>query len=119
MSGRTLAFGPGWSAQTAPPGAQGRSLIAGHRDTHSRFLKQLVVGDRLLLQSPGGGVTAYLVVETAVVNRQAGWLMAQDDRHELLLLTCYPFDALQAGGELRYLVRAQAEGAFPDGGKSG
>jgi len=119
VSGRTLAFGPGWSQQTALPGTTGRSLIAGHRDTHFRFLKSLVIGDRLLLQTPGGGEVAYRVVETAVVKQQASWLMAPDDHPELLLVTCYPFDALQPGGELRYLVRAQAEGVFPESGKSG
>ena len=119
VSGRTLAFGPGWSQQTALPGGEGRTLIAGHRDTHFRFLQSLVTGDRLQLQTAEGREIVYRVVETAVVNQQAGWLMSPGDQRELLLVTCYPFDALQPGGDLRYLVRAEAEGVFPGGGKSG
>lgn len=106
VSGRTLAFGPGWATQTAPPGAAGRTLIAGHRDTHFHFLARLVVGDRLLLQGARGREVAYRVVETAVVNEAAAWLMAPADGDELLLTTCYPFDALVPGGDQRYLVRA-------------
>ncbi|MEJ2619576.1 MAG: hypothetical protein P8163_04805 [Candidatus Thiodiazotropha sp.] len=30
-SGSTLAFGPGWAEQSAPPGAAGRSFLSAHR----------------------------------------------------------------------------------------
>jgi len=109
VSGRTLAFGPGWAPQTAPPGGPGRTLIAGHRDTHFRFLADLVRGDLLTLQNAQRHTVRYRVVETAVVNQRAGWLMAPDDERELLLVTCYPFDALLPGGDQRYVVRALAE----------
>jgi sortase A len=109
VSGRTLAFGPGWAQQTAPPGAPGRTLIAGHRDTHFRFLDRLVRGDLLILQDPARQQVRYRVVETAVVDERAMWLMEPGDERELLLVTCYPFDALLPGGDQRYLVRALAE----------
>jgi sortase A len=109
VSGRTLAFGPGWAQQTAVPGEKGRSLIAGHRDTHFRFLRRLVSGDLLILQDAAREEVRYRVIETAVVDKRAGWLMQTADSRELLLVTCYPFDAVMPGGDQRYLVRARAE----------
>jgi len=106
VSGRTLAFGPGWAEGTAKPGAPGRTLLAGHRDTHFRFLAELVDGDWLLLQTPQGDTRRYRVVEQSVVEADRGGLMQTGDESELLLLTCYPFDSPVPGGSQRYLVRA-------------
>lgn len=119
VSGRTLAFGPGWAEQTALPGKDGRVMIAGHRDTHFRFLKDLVSGDQLLVQNADGDEVSYWVTEVAVVNETAGWLMGPSTVSELVLVTCYPFDSMIPGGDLRYVVRAQAEPLFPQGEKSG
>ncbi len=113
VSGRTLAFGPGWSQQTARPGGQGRSLIAGHRDTHFRFLQHLVVGDRLIVERSNGQKVHYRVSETAVVHERDAWLMGKTTEQELLLVTCYPFDSIVPGGELRYVVKAEVESALP------
>ncbi|WP_369159532.1 class GN sortase [Candidatus Thiodiazotropha sp. LNASS1] len=109
VSGRTLAFGPGWAMQTARPGNAGASLIAGHRDTHFHFLKELRHGDRLVVDTPGTGKVIYRVAATAIVHQQEKWLMSNQGGHGLLLVTCYPFDGLLPGGESRYLVWAEAE----------
>ena len=109
VSGRTLAFGPGWAMQTALPGSTGASLIAGHRDTHFHFLKALRQGDRLLLDTPGSARVIYRVTATAIVNQRRSRLVADQGGRELVLVTCYPFEALQPGGELRYVVWAEAE----------
>ncbi|MEJ2454504.1 MAG: class GN sortase [Candidatus Thiodiazotropha sp.] len=106
VSGRTLAFGPGWAEQSAAPGAPGRSLLAGHRDTHFSFLADLVKGDRLSLQAADGETRRYRVVALSVVEDDASWLMSPWGEDELLLLTCYPFDSPVPGGSQRYLVRA-------------
>jgi sortase A len=106
VSGRTLAFGPGWAEQSAQPGLSGRTLFAGHRDTHFRFLADLKPGDLLRLQSQQAGSRLYRVAEMGVVDEEAGWLMGPDGRDELMLVTCYPFDSPIPGGKERYLVRA-------------
>ena len=49
-SGRTLAFGPGHYAGTVSPGKKGRAVIAGHRDTHFLFLKNVHVGQAIAFQ---------------------------------------------------------------------
>jgi sortase A len=107
VSGRTLAFGPGWAEQSAAPGEPGRTLLAGHRDTHFRFLADLVDGDRLLLQTARGETQRYRVVIEGVIEADAGWLMSSEGDDQLLLVTCYPFDSPIPGGSQRYLVRAE------------
>lgn len=49
------------------------------------------------------------VRERAVVDARTAVLAGADDARELVLVTCYPFDALRPGGPLRYLVLAEAE----------
>ena len=119
VSGRTLAFGPGWSQQTTLPGGPGRALIAGHRDTHFRFVQHLATGDQLIVERSDGEKVYYRVSETAVVHEDAAWLMGETSEQALLLVTCYPFDAIIPGGELRYVVKAEAETAFPQRAETG
>jgi sortase A len=104
-SGRTLAFGPGHLSGTALPGRSGNSVISGHRDTHFRFLRDLLPGDRIELTPASGARLMYAVVTTEVRHQDDLWLL--DQGHNLLtLITCYPFDALLPGGAERFVVRA-------------
>lgn len=105
-SGATLAFGPGLSFAGAKPGQSGTIVISGHRDTHFRFLRQLAQGDLIVLQTRYAEVD-YVVRDTQVVDRE-NYHPVPDTAGGLLLVTCYPFDAVQAGGPLRYLVHADA-----------
>lgn len=104
-AGRSLAFGPGWAEASAAPGQAGPSVISGHRDTHFAFLQALAPGDAIELESPRG-TRRYVVaaLRVADVRREA---LALDGRDALWLVTCWPFDALSAGGPLRYVVRAE------------
>lgn len=108
-SGRTLAFGPAHLGGTAPPGAPGHSVLSGHRDTHFRFLRDLIPGTELRLQAADGGWSHYRVTGSAVVDAGEARLAPSDGRRVLTLVTCYPFDAVEPGGPLRYLVFAEAE----------
>jgi sortase A len=105
-SGRTLAFGPGHVDGTARPGEAGNVVVAGHRDTHFHALRDLVPGDELVLEAPGGALRRYAVRSTQIVRYDDARALAPgDDR--LTLVTCWPFDALRPGGPLRYVVVAQ------------
>jgi sortase A len=95
--------------QTALPGSAGASLIAGHRDTHFLFLKELRQGDRLFLYAPDDTRVMYRVTATEIVDQQQNRLISDAQGAELVLMTCYPFEALLPGGELRYVVWAEAE----------
>ena len=105
-SGNVLAFGPGLALASARPGAAGTAVIAGHRDTHFSFLEELVDGDFLQLQLPDGSVRRYQVRGGRVVDAAQETISMQGIEEALLLVTCYPFDALWAGGSLRYTVDA-------------
>lgn len=101
-SGRSLAFGPGWAESSALPGATGTVVISGHRDTHFRWLQDLRDGDVLELQSRDGP-RRYEVAATRVADARHERIVATD-RDQLLLVTCWPFDATAPRGPLRYLV---------------
>ena len=108
-NGRNLAFGPTHLAGTAAPGEAGNSILTGHRDTHFTFLRELTPGQEIQVQRPDGGWRGYRVVETAVIDARHARLAAGDGRPSLTLVTCYPFEAIEPGGPLRYLVYAEAE----------
>lgn len=103
VSGRTLAFAPGHGGPL--PGTPGTAIISGHRDTHFRFLESVTAGEEIVVETPGRPAVRFRVVETAVVDSRAAVIRAADGP-ALALLTCYPFDALRAGGPLRWVVTA-------------
>jgi len=104
-AGRTLAFGPGWAESTARPGTHGTPVISGHRDTHFAFLRTLAIGDEITLQGTQSTAT-YRITETRIADATKETLHAGND-DALLLVTCWPFDAVVPGGPLRYVVRAE------------
>ena len=103
-SGRTLAFGPGHLSASALPGQRGNSVIAGHRDTHFRFLQDLAIGEALQVETSDGREHTYKVVDLDVIDSRRGSLILDIDASVLSLVTCYPFDATVAGGPMRYVV---------------
>ena len=106
-SGRTLAFGPGHLGASALPGEVGNAIIAGHRDTHFAFLRDLAPGELIGVETIGGQGHLYEVVSVDVVDSRTGSLVLDTRLSMLSLVTCYPFDALEAGGPLRYVVTAR------------
>ena len=105
-SGRTLAFGPGLAPDSARPGAAGTTIISGHRDTHFRFLERVRPGDELVLEVPGRPPAYFRVHDTEVVDARTAVIDRAPGAAGLVLLTCYPFNALRPGGSLRYVVSA-------------
>ncbi|MCG8506845.1 MAG: class GN sortase [Sphingomonadales bacterium] len=107
VSGEAMAFGPGLHPDFAAPGHPGTTLIAAHRDTHFRFLEDLAPGDELVLETADGRDHRYAVAALQVLSTPEATLPAGDGGARLVLVTCYPFDAMIAGGPLRYLVFAE------------
>lgn len=103
-SGSSLAFGPGHLFGSPLPGQQGNTVIAGHRDTHFRFLKEIRHGELINLQTLTGDTIQYEVIETKIVNEKEIEYLVSTSVNKLTLITCYPFDAIRPGGPLRYLV---------------
>lgn len=105
-SGESLAFGPGL---LAGKGDRGPVVIAGHRDTHFRGLANLEPGQELRLQGEQGRWRRYRVDGSRVVDSRSTLIDTEQlPEGALLLITCYPFDGIDAGGPLRYVVRASA-----------
>ena len=110
-TGNALAFGPGHSSASASLGSAGLAVIGGHRDTHFAFLRALPSGARLQLQLPDGTWRVYRVESIEVVDASTHDLPRLTGAERLLLVTCYPFDALRANGPLRYVVGAVPQGS--------
>lgn len=105
-SGSSLAFGPGHLFGTAYPGEQGNSVIAGHRDTHFRFLQQLTDGDILQLETEDGTNRQYQVIQTRVIHESEVQYLQETPDNRLTLITCFPFNSPTPGGPLRFVVIA-------------
>ncbi len=118
-SGRTLAFGPGLVPTSAPPGQMGATILSAHRDTHFRFLEQLKLGDEILVevlaQAPRTRFYRYRVTGIDVVDARMTRILAGPGHPSLLLVTCYPFDAIVPGGPLRYVVTAEGMAGWERG----
>lgn len=106
-SGRNLAFAPALVDGSALPGTHGVTVIAGHRDTHFRALADLAIGDVLTLERPDGHVLDYEVTALDVVDSSRAELRIDADESIVVLVTCWPFDAVTVGGSWRYVVTAR------------
>ena len=111
-SGQALAFGPGHVERTPDAGERGVAVYSAHRDTHFAFLKHVVVGDEIDVTRSDGKQFHYRVDATSVVRFDASGIDPLADGHQLVLSTCWPFDALTQGPE-RYLVHAAMIGDAP------
>jgi sortase A len=105
-SGQALAFGPGHVDHSAEPGRQGTAVYAAHRDTHFAFLKNVVVGDDIRITRRDGKTFHYRVTGTSVVLSDRSGIDTNASGKNLVLATCWPFDAV-ASGPMRYLVKAE------------
>ena len=110
-SGEAMAFGPGHMINTPPIGTRGTAVVAAHRDTQFRYLREIKDGDRIVVETADGQRSAFRVVETRVVRAEASGLDPDDSGPtgaRLALVTCYPFDAVLRG-PWRYVVLADRE----------
>ncbi len=108
-NGRAIAFGPGHVFGTPLPGETGNSVIGAHRDTHFAFLRDVKPGEEIVVEKSVGGTRRYRVAGAEIVDKSETRVLAQRlGESRLTLITCYPFDALRAGGPLRYVVTAKA-----------
>jgi sortase A len=104
-SGQALAFGPGHVERTADAGERGVAVYAAHRDTHFRFLKDVAVGDEIDVTRRDGKIFRYRADSSAIVRFDQSGIDPFTAGHELVLTTCWPFDAI-AHGPMRYVLHA-------------
>jgi sortase A len=111
-SGQALAFGPGHVESTADAGERGVAVYSAHRDTHFRFLKDVRVGDEIDVTRRDGKVFRYRADSHSVVRYDQFGIDPLGSDYELVLSTCWPFDAV-TGGPDRYLLHATLIGPQP------
>lgn len=104
-SGQALAFGPGHIHRTADAGERGVAVYAAHRDTHFRFLRHVAIGDVIEITRSDGRRFRYRADNSAVVRFDASGIDPEAQDFELVLATCWPFDAVTSGPE-RYVLHA-------------
>jgi sortase A len=104
-SGQALAFGPGHVELTPDAGERGVAVYSAHRDTHFRFLKNVAIGDEIDVTRSDGRTFRYRADGTSVLRFDASGIDPLSRNYELVLSTCWPFDALTSGPD-RYLLHA-------------
>ena len=101
---QTLRRGPGHLEHTALPGESGNVVIAGHRDSYFRPLRNVQTGDDIFLDTPYGRLH-YRVTSIRVVNPHDVSVLEPTDSATLTLITCYPFWVFGNAPD-RFIVRA-------------
>lgn len=103
----TLAFSAGAIAPFNQPSVTKPFVVAGHRDSHFSFLKDVAMNDVISLTDAQGQVQLYQVESIDIVDATAGqWPLLADDT-SLVLITCYPFTALGSNADERYIITAK------------
>jgi len=101
----TLNRAVGHIEDTALPGANGNSGIAGHRDGFFRPLKDIVVGDAIELETVQRHKEIYRVERTWIVDPEDVSVIDPTPARSLTLVTCYPFYFIGSAPK-RFIVRA-------------
>ncbi len=105
-SGQALAFGPGHVERTPDAGERGVAVYAAHRDTHFRFLQRCRDRRRDRCHAKRRqDVPLSGRCHLGRALRRVGHRSPDATDIELVLSTCWPFDALTPGPD-RYLLHA-------------
>ena len=99
-----LDRGVGHVDGSALPGQPGNVVLAAHRDTFFRSLRNIHTGDTVDVTTPYG-VRTYTVDSTTVVDPTQTSVMAPTPTPTLTLITCYPFYFVGHAPK-RFIVRA-------------
>ena len=100
----SLSIAAGHVPGTALPGASGNVVLAGHRDTAFRAIRNIKIGDRVRVDS--GRTYNYIVTSVSIVDPSEIGVLQNDGRAMLTMITCYPFRYI-GDAPKRYVVRAR------------
>jgi sortase A len=106
---RTLRRAVGHLEGTPLPGEAGNVVLAGHRDTFFRALKDIRADDVVRITTPRGRFE-YVVEATAVVEPTRTDVLDPTALPSVTLVTCYPFHLVGDAPD-RFVVRARLIGA--------
>ena len=116
VSTATLRKGPGHLPRTAWPlaaeGAEGNCVIAGHRDSFFRSLREAREGDLVLLTG-AAGVRRYRLGASRIVRPDDIAVAAPTAEARLTLITCYPFRWIGAAPMRLVLSATEVPASLP------
>lgn len=104
-SSKILRRAVGHLPATALPGDPGNVVLAGHRDTFFRPLRNIQVGDAIAIVTPDGKFE-YQVESTEVVSPEDVQALQSTGENTLTLITCFPFYYVGPAPK-RFIVRAR------------
>jgi len=99
-----LDRGAGHLTGSALPGDRGNMVLAAHRDTFFRPLRNVRVGDQVKIRGRNKD-SVYVVESTTVVESDDTYVLDATTQPALTLITCYPFRYIGPAPE-RFIVRA-------------
>jgi sortase A len=99
-----LERGAGHLPGSALPGEHGNTVLAAHRDTFFRPLRNIREGDVVKIHTPPGD-SVYIVKSARVVEPDEVDVLKPTPQPALTLITCYPFRYVGPAPE-RFVVRA-------------
>ncbi len=102
---QAMAFGAGRHEEY--DSENGPLVLSGHRDTHFATLEHIAVGDTVSYLT-AESVQHYIIGETRIYDIREG-VIYPPGSGEILLITCWPFDAVDPGTTKRYLVWGEAK----------
>ena len=105
VSGEAMAWGIG--AVSIDPSHANAIILAGHRDTHMKFMAKLRIGDVVNFRARDAALQSYKITKSLVIDTPH--LTVEDSfQHasRLILTTCWPFNGTQQGPE-RYILIAE------------
>ena len=107
----TLERGAGRVEGTPSLGSHGNVGIAAHRDGFFRSLKDISVGDDVLVDLVEG-TSRYEVTGIQIVRPEDVWVLDPTSEPTLTLITCYPFYFVGSAPE-RFIVQARVTERSP------
>lgn len=100
----TLVRGVGHVPGTAVPGGLGNMVLAGHRDTFFRPLRNVRAGMEIDVVTKNNDTSRYLIDSTEVITPDQVQVTETGDMPGMTLITCFPFDYIGAAPQ-RFIVR--------------
>ncbi|MDB9966575.1 sortase [bacterium] len=104
-SGEAMTWGIG--TVSSGPSTTNALILAGHRDTHMKFMAKLRIGDLVNFQESDASLQKYQIIKSMVLETpQLNVENSFEEASQIILTTCWPFNGTQQGPE-RYILIGQ------------
>jgi len=107
VSGEAMAWGIGRVNNIKSKSSSGPVILAGHRDSHMKFMYELNVGEKIELIMSDGLIKTYIISKTGIINKPELEISESiNKKNSLILTTCWPLKSSQQGRQ-RYIIFSQ------------